>query len=163
MNEQSPHELEIRLVPYEHPDATALIGRVQDLYVERYGGPDDSPMEAGMFDPPTGAFFVGYLGGVPIATGAWRNSGEPGLGSTNTAEIKRMYIVPEVQRGGYGRRMLAHLERTAREAGYDVIVLATGNRQPEAIAMYLATGYVEVEKFGHYKDESLTVCFAKRL
>jgi hypothetical protein len=59
--------------------------------------------------------------------------------------------------------MLAHLERTAREAGADVMVLETGTEQPEAIAMYVAAGYSLVESFGYYTWSPKSRCFGKPL
>ena len=162
----APHEttgFEIRLVPYDHADAWTLIPRLQEFYVERYGGQDDDEMDAAMFAPPRGAFYVGYLDGTPVATGAWRYAGVDRLGSGNTAEIKRMYVVPECNGRGFARRMLAHLERTAAEAGYDVMVLSTGANQPEAIALYESSAYERVPSFGHYETSELNRAFAKRL
>lgn len=153
----------IREVAYTHPDAQGLIAGVQQVFAERYGGGDDDPMEPSMFTPPAGAFFVGYLGGRPVATGAWRAEGVERLGSTRTAEIKRMYVIPEAARQGHARRMLAHLESDALAAGFDVMVLSTGSLQPEAIALYLSSGYAAVAPFGHYADAPLVRCFAKRL
>lgn len=156
-------DLEIRSVPYLHRDAQALIARVQEVYVERYGGADDDPMDDAMFAPPGGAFFVGYLSGAPVVTGAWRRLGIDRLGSDRTAEIKRMYVVPEVARQGHARTMLAHLESTAAAAGLDVLVLSTGSLQPEAIALYRSSGYDVIEPFGHYAHAELVRCFGKRL
>ncbi|MBB6627258.1 GNAT family N-acetyltransferase [Nocardioides sp. KIGAM211] len=156
-------DLEIRRVGYGQPDALALIEQVQQEYVRRYGGPDETPLEHAMFDPPLGSFFVAYDGGEPVATGAWRRSGVEALGSTATAEIKRMYVVPSHRGAGVARAVLAHLETTAAEAGADVLVLETGTRQPEAIALYESSGYTPVAGFGHYRDEPLSRCFGKRL
>ncbi|WP_435747469.1 GNAT family N-acetyltransferase [Nocardioides sp. SYSU DS0663] len=156
-------ELEIVRVEYGHPDAVALIEQVQEEYVARYGGRDESPVDPTMFTPPVGSFFVGYERGVPVATGAWRRSDVSALGATATAEVKRMYVVPAAQRRGHARRMLAHLERTAAAAGVEALVLETGLRQPEAIALYESSGYVAIPGFGYYKDAPLSRCFAKRL
>ncbi|WP_110206728.1 GNAT family N-acetyltransferase [Nocardioides daejeonensis] len=153
----------IERVAIDHPDAVTLVAAVQAEYVERYGGPDDSPVDVAEFEVPQGAFFVGSLEGVPVATGAWRRSGVSALGSTATAEVKRMYVVPAARRRGLSRRMLAHLERTAAEAGAAVLVLETGTRQPEAIALYESSGYRPVPGFGHYRDSPLSRCFAKAL
>jgi phosphatidylethanolamine-binding protein (PEBP) family uncharacterized protein len=62
-----PTDLRIERLSITHPDAELLIEAVQQEYVERYGGPDSTPMEASALDPPTGAFFVGYLGPRPPA------------------------------------------------------------------------------------------------
>lgn len=155
--------LEILRRSYDHPDVVALVARVQEFYVERYGGPDDDPTDPSMFEDPEGAFYVGYLDGRPVASGAWRREGVERLGSRRTAEIKRMYVVPEAQRRGLARRMLAHLEETAVAAGYEVLVLSSGKRQPEALALYRSAGYVDVDGFGHYAGLELNVCMAKRV
>ena len=156
--------LELRPVAFDHPDAAALVAQVQAEYVVRYGGPDETPLEHGVFDPPSGAFFVGYLEGVPVATGGWRLRPDVvPLGRTRAAEVKRMYVVPGVRRRGLARVVLDHLETTARHAGADVMVLETGLEQPEAIALYRSCGYEPVEAFGHYAWSPLSRYFGKPL
>jgi hypothetical protein len=54
----------LRAVPYDDPVAQELIGRVQQEYVQRYGGPDESPVTPGEFTPPTGIFLVAEVDGV---------------------------------------------------------------------------------------------------
>lgn len=155
--------MNIDRVGYGHPDALRLIGEVQAEYVVRYGGPDETPLDPLMFEPPTGSFFVGYAGGVPVATGAWRRTDVTALGTSATAEIKRMYVAQSARGRGLARLMLAHLEHSAREHGFEAIVLETGLRQPEAMALYESSGYVPVPPFGYYKDAPLSRCYAKRL
>lgn len=156
--------MEIRRVRYDHPDAVVLVERVQAIYAARYGGPDESPMEADEFHPPMGEFFVGYVEGVAVATGAWRHVGLASLGSTATAELKRMYVVEEMQRRGLARVMLAHLEAAALAAGHDVLVLNTGDRQPEAITLYESSGYQRLSVgWGPYACHPGALFFAKRL
>ena len=157
-------ELRIERLPITHPDAERLVEEVQQEYVVRYGGRDDTPLDPSMFDPPRGAFFVGYLDDEPVATGAWRLRDDVlALGSSTTAEIKRMYVAPAARRTGMARLMLAHLEATALKAGAPVVVLETGTAQPEAIALYTSSGYVRIADFGHYKDQPLSRCFGRRL
>ena len=152
-------------VPITHPDAAALVEEVQQEYVARYGGRDETPLEPGYFDPPEGAFFVGYLDGRPVATGAWRRRHHVVVdGTTATAEVTRMYVVPAARGRGLARAMLAHLEASARAAGAKAMVLETGVAQPEAIALYESSGYTRmVPGFGHYKDSPLARSFARRL
>lgn len=156
-------ELQIVQIAFGHPDAVALMERVQAIYVERYGSGDEAPMDAGDFMPPAGVFYVGYLDGVAVASGAWRSVGLDRLGSRRTAEIKRMYVVEEAQRRGLARVMLAHLEATARVAGFEVMVLNTGHAQPEAIALYESSGYVPVDGFGTYACHPGAYFFGKPL
>ena len=153
--------------PYGHPDVLRLVEEVQAVYVARYGGPDETPLDPAMFEPPAGSFFVGYLRGRAVATGAWRRTTAatlPGLpAGAELAEVKRMYVSPTAQRRGLARRMLAHLEATAAATGVRGMVLETGIVQPEAIALYESAGYVPVPGFGHYRDSPLSRCFGRVL
>ncbi len=145
-------------------DASRLVEEVQAEYVLRYGGRDETPIEPGYFDPPAGAFFVGYLDDLPVATGAWRRRTDVEYAGTRaTAEVKRMYVVPAARHRGLARAMLAHLEETARAAGAAAMVLETGILQPEAIALYESSGYAVVPGFGFYKDAALSRCLARSL
>ncbi|RJS46362.1 GNAT family N-acetyltransferase [Nocardioides cavernaquae] len=156
--------MEIVAVPFGHPDAVALMERVQAIYVERYGSGDESPMDPADFTPPTGVFYLGYRDGVAVVSGAWRSVGLDRLGTVRTAEVKRMYVVEEAQRQGLARIMLAHLEATARAAGHEVMVLNTGDRQPEAISLYESSGYDRVDDgWGTYACHPGAYFFAKRL
>ena len=136
---------------------------MQEEYVARYGGRDESPITPEDFDDPRGQFFVGYVDDVPVATGAWRRSTVVALGVDRTAEIKRMYVVPARSGAGIARRMLAHLESTAAAAGIEVLVLETGLEQPEAIALYASSGYEPVPGFGYYCGSELSRTFGRRI
>jgi len=155
--------LDLRPVGYLHPDAARLVARVQEEYVERYGSPDESPVDPAVFDPPEGLFLVGYDGAEPVATGAWRRSGVRALGGSSAVEVKRMFVVAEHRGRGFARAVLAALEDSARDAGHDLVVLETGLRQPEAIGLYRSAGYEEIAGFGFYADAPLSRCFGKRL
>ena len=161
---ESLADLRIEQVPVTHPDAQLLIEAVQQEYVLRYGGRDRTPMLPTELEPPGGAFFVGYRGGRPVMTGAWRFRDDVSrLGSSRPAEVKRMYVDRSARRQGLARRMLAHLEGTARTAGAEVMIMETGTAQPEAMALYQAAGYELIEPFGHYQDAPRNRCYGRRL
>ena len=156
----------LRLVPasLRDRDARLLVDEVQAEYVERYGAPDEAPLDVSELDPPGGAFFLGFAGDVPVAMGGWKSrSGVHPWGLTRVAEIKRMYVVPAARRRGYARRVLTHVEETARQAGVQALVLETGTGQPEAIAMYASDGYELIQDFGFYAWSPQVRSFAKRL
>jgi GNAT superfamily N-acetyltransferase len=156
--------LEIRPVPLDHPDAQALVARALAFYSELYGGEGDSdPMDAGEFAAPAGAFYVGYLDGVPVVTGGWRRIDLTRLGTSATAEIKRMYVADAARGLGLAREMLAHLEATARAAGIGALVLSTGAPQVAAVNLYASSGYALIEPFGYYAAYPTVRCFGKRL
>jgi GNAT superfamily N-acetyltransferase len=137
---------------------------VQQVYVERYGGEDVTPMSPADFDPPQGLFLVGYQGEEAVASGAWRahDGPEPDF-QPGDAEFKRMYVSDSARGRGFARMILFELERTAALSGRKRAVLSTGTRQPEAIALYTSSGYVEIPPFGAYKGEPECRCFGKEL
>lgn len=146
------------------PDAALLVEEVQQEYVVRYGTRDETPLAVGYFEEPQGAFFVGYLGTEPVATGAWhRRSDVEFSGRSKAAEIKRMYVRPSARRRGLARLMLAHLEATAQAAGAEVMILESGTEQPEALALYASAGYVLIPNFGFYKNSPVNRCMARSL
>jgi GNAT superfamily N-acetyltransferase len=147
--------VDIRVVPYDHTDAVGLIAQVQQEYVVRYGGVDRTPVDPAQFAPPSGLFLVGYLNGVPIACGGWRAHRD------GTAELKRMYVAPPGRGRGLARAVLGELERTARQAGHRQIILETGLRQPEAVALYHSEGYRAVPGFGVYRDAQDSIHLGK--
>ena len=152
-------DLELRDEPYGGDAAQALVARVQQEYVERYGGPDETVLDPAEFVAPRGAFFVGFLGGEAVVCGGWRSLPEwPG-----TAEIKRMYVAPEHRRRGLARLLLTHIEESARTAGYERLWLETGMHQPEAMALYASEGYEPIDGYGHYKDAPLARPMGKPL
>ena len=153
--------------PVEFADARVqrLVAEVQAHYVVIYGGPDDSPVDPAEFQPPQGLFALGTVDDEEVAMGGWRQ--RPDLAAlfdgTRVAEIKRMYVAPSGRRRGYAQRVLAFLEDTAHDAGAELLVLETGTMQPDAIALYEASGYQPTLRFGHYADSDLSRYYAKRL
>lgn len=156
----------LQRVSFGHPDAIKLNDRVQLEYAERYGDDGDvTPLDPTMFDAPRGLYLIAYDdGGTLLATGGWRTQEQNDEGySDGDAELKRMYVTPEARGLGLARRILAALEDDARAAGRSRMVLETGLKQPEAIALYASSGYTPCNKFGHYRFEELSRCFAKAL
>jgi GNAT superfamily N-acetyltransferase len=153
-------KIDIRPVGYLDPDAQALVAAALADLRGRYGDEGDgTPVDPADFEPPHGGFFVAYLDGEPVASGAWRRHGTDG----NTAEIKRMYTAPAARGRGIARAVLAEVERSARESGRSWVVLETGDRQPEAIHLYHTAGYSRIADFGFYKDAPDVLSFGKDL
>jgi GNAT superfamily N-acetyltransferase len=149
--------LRLREEAYDSPAAAALVEAVQQEYVDRYGGPDETPVTPGEFSPPSGRFVVGYVGAVAVASGGLRRV------DAQTVELKRMFVAPEFRGLGFARAMLAHLEELARSLGAERVVLETGMRQPEAMRLYESSGYDRIEGFGYYCAAELSVSYGKRL
>jgi GNAT superfamily N-acetyltransferase len=104
-----------------------------------------------------GALLVASIDGQPVGCGAVRRI------ESTVAEIKRMYVAPEARGRGVGRQVLLQLEAEARRLGATRLVLETGPRQPEALALYSRAGFVEIPNFGDYVGCEFSVCMAKEL
>jgi GNAT superfamily N-acetyltransferase len=159
MSTSAEAQVALRQVGYADPVAQHLIERVQQEYVVRYGGRDEAVVDPAEFSPPQGLFLVAEVDGVPAACGGWRVHG-PGAG---VAEVKRMYVEPDFRRRGLSRLVLAELERTAAAAGHRRLVLNSGDKQPEALALYARTGWSSVPGYGVYADSPDAVFLGKDL
>jgi GNAT superfamily N-acetyltransferase len=104
-------------------------------------GPSADPSELG---PPGGAWFIAYLDGRPVGCGGLKAVDE------EMSEIRRVFVDESARGHGIGRRLLEALEEHARRLGYQRVRLNTGDSQPEALALFRAAGYVEVEDFNGY-------------
>jgi putative acetyltransferase len=154
----SPDELEIRPEELTSPVAARLIGALNKELSARYPEPGATHFR---LDPEDvaggrGAFLVARRKGKPVGCGAVRQL------DAATAEIKRMYVVPAARGGGAGRAILAALESEARRMKADRIVLETGLRQAEALALYESAGFRRIPPFGEYVGTPLSVCMEKR-
>ena len=92
----------------------------------------------------------------------------PGRGAVRriedgVGEIKRMYVRSAARGRGVGAAILAALEAEARRLDVTRLVLETGERQLEALALYRRAGFVVIPPFGEYVDSPLSVCLAKEL
>ena len=100
---------------------------------------------------------VVYLNGTPVGCGAIK------MFDDRSMEMKRMFTAVTHRRKGIGSLILKELERWAVELGVERCVLETGERQPEAIALYKKSGYRTIPNYGQYVDVPTSVCFEKRL
>ncbi|MGW0814173.1 GNAT family N-acetyltransferase [Streptomyces viridiviolaceus] len=158
--------MKIRRVRFDHPDAVKLNDEVQAEYQVRYGdGGDATHLEPSHFAPPMGLYLLAYdEAGVPVASGGWRTQEANDENYRDgDAELKRMFVIEQMRGRGLARRILAALEEDARAAGRLRMVLETGTKQPEAVALYVSSGYEPCEKFGYYRFHDDSLCYAKAL
>ena len=78
-------------------------------------------------------------------------------------EVKRVFVERRARGQGASRALMAELERIARHRGASRLILQTGDRQPEAIALYERIGYHAIDTFAPYVRFPASRCFAKPL
>jgi GNAT superfamily N-acetyltransferase len=133
-------------VAWHDPDVQRLAVAQQAELRARYRGASEPGL------PPSAADLSVVLlarddAGAVLGCGALRQLG-PG-----TAELKRMYVVPDARGRGVAKAVLAALEDAARDRGWTTLRLETGPRQPEAIALYSGAGYRPIGPFGAYDGD----------
>jgi GNAT superfamily N-acetyltransferase len=144
------------------PVVQRLVGALNDELDDRYPeeGANHFDLDAAEVGDGRGALLVAFLADQPVGCGAVRQI------SQKVCEIKRMYVVPTARGRGVGRLILDELESIARQLGASRLVLETGVRQPEALALYTRVGFTTIPLFGSYADTphpELSVCMAKEL
>jgi GNAT superfamily N-acetyltransferase len=152
-------ELTIAAEPFESPDARRLIaeldGGLAQLYTpdQRFGPNFNAQQITG----GRGTFLIARAGDRAVGCGAIR------LLDDTTAEVKRMYVEPELRGRRVGRAVLDALEEKARELGVRRLVLETGVHQHAAIALYTHAGYTQCDCWGEYLTSETSVCYEKQI
>jgi GNAT superfamily N-acetyltransferase len=124
---------------------------------ERYRSDRPGPVDGADFDPPDGLFVLAVADGSPVGCGGFRRL------APDQAELKRMYVVPSHRGKAVGRRLLRFLEEQALTAGYSAMWLETGTEQPEAVSLYVSSGYRPIDPYGEFKDDRRSLGFSKTL
>ncbi|MEH0970766.1 bifunctional helix-turn-helix transcriptional regulator/GNAT family N-acetyltransferase [Micromonospora sp. CPCC 205546] len=146
--------------PPGDPRARACVRAYAREVARRFDGGFDparsNPVRDEDLVAPAGVFLLATLNAEPVGCGAVKlHRGAP-------AEIKRVWVADSVRGLGLGRRMLGELERYAAERGWSAVRLDTNRNLTEAIAMYRATGYREIEAYNaepyahHWFEKRLT-------
>lgn len=142
----------LSISPVRFSEVAGLVAELDaDLTVRYGGGGDPVHAPAAEFDGPGGQMLVASVGGEPVGCVGLRRIDD------RTAELKRMYVRPHARGRGIARALLAACEREAIELGYQLMWLETGTMQPEAVTLYLTSGYEPVPAFGQYAGQSLSV------
>jgi len=146
------------------PLVAPLLADLEREYDARYGLRFGAPASAEInrypaetFSAPNGTFAVLVRDERAISGGAFMRTDD------STVEVKRMWTHADFRGQGLARLVLAELEAEARRRGYRTIVLSTGPRQPEAVRLYLATGYTPLFDPSLDADEIVIHRFRKEL
>ncbi|MEQ8302851.1 MAG: GNAT family N-acetyltransferase [Cyclobacteriaceae bacterium] len=138
----------------KHPDFIALVQSLDKALSEIDGEDHGFYAQYNKIDL-LNYVVLGYYGSRAVACGAFKPlSGE-------RVEIKRMYVAEEVRGKGIAGQILQELERWAKSLSYKRIVLETGRRQPDAVALYRKHGYQTIPNYGQYIGVANSLCFEK--
>ena len=150
-------------VRQDDPLAQPLLAELAMEYSTRYGGTEDDVAAwlhshpAHEFAAPDGAMLIGVLAGRPVTGGAFQRF------DADTAELKRIWTDSGHRQRGFAKALLTALEARIVELGYRRVYLTTGDRQPEAEALYDAAGYIRLSEPLPAEGEIHPIAFQKDL
>jgi GNAT superfamily N-acetyltransferase len=153
-------------VGQQDPLAEPLLAELAVEYASRYGATEDAVSKwlrgypADEFAPPGGGLLIGLSpasGGQPVTGGAFRRFDDA------TAELKRIWTDSRHRRHGHATALLVELEAEIAARGYRRVYLTTGDRQPEAEALYLSAGYLRLAEPLPAEGDVYPLAFVKTL
>ena len=152
--------------PWDTDDGARLRGMQRAELDARYGSDDHEPGSAPTAEDISlfvvarevqGTAVAREVQGTAVACGALRQL------DADSAEIKRMFVLPSHRGTGVALAVFRSLEAEAVRLGLSVLKLETGTAQPDAIRFYEREGYTRIDNFGPYAGEPLSVCYARSL
>lgn len=157
----------IERVSWDDPRSVVLRARMDDEMHERYGssnGDEDPAITAERsralsVDPSTVVTSVLALDESGDAVGhiAIRRLGDE-------VELKRLIVLTSARGKGAATALLDECERIGRELGAPRLILQTGDKQPDAVALYEKTGWNPIPVYAPYAATMpWSFCFEKAL
>ncbi len=147
----------IKVDPLQNQDALNLIQELDAELLQRYPANNVHTLDLKKTNPQNSVFLIGYLKEQAVACGAISQL------SDGIAEIKRVYVKPQMRGQGLSKLLISRLEQEARQMGFTTLRLETGTRQPESLGLYRKAGYVDIPKFGQYINDPFSICMEKKL
>lgn len=157
------NQLRFVTVRQEDPLAEPLLAELAVEYASRYGATVEGVAKwlrtypADEFAPPNGGLLIGLIDDQPVTGGAFCRFDDA------TAELKRIWTDSGHRRQGHAKALLAELEADIFSRGYRRVYLTTGDRQPEAEALYLSKGYTRLQEPLPAEGEVYPIAFLKTL
>jgi putative acetyltransferase len=147
--------IEIGIERPDQPEVAALLESSDAYLASLYPAESNHLLDIASLLQPEVTFIVARIDGRALGGGAVVDSG------AGWAEVKRMFVSPAARGRRLGRRLLEQIEAIAAERGATKLRLETGDRQPEALALYASSGFVEIGPFGKYGPDPLSIFMEK--
>lgn len=148
--------MEIKIVDKDSKDFIFLADKLDEYYFEIVGPVQARYAEVNKPYNMNGLCVV-YEDEKPIACGAWKKVDE------TTAEIKRIYVLPEHRRKGAATMIVKEMEKDAQRAGFTHFILETARTTMDSANLYLSLGYIEIDYYGSPAGAENCRCFEKNI
>jgi ribosomal protein S18 acetylase RimI-like enzyme len=158
-----PQQLHFVAVTQDDPRAQPLLDELAVEYAQRYESTPPTVLAwlkavpIAEFASPDGGFLIGEVDGAPVTGGAFQRF------DADTAELKRIWTDRAHRRRGLATALLVELENIIAARGYRRVYLTTGNRQPEAEALYESARYTRLSEPLPSRGPVFPIAFTKDL
>ena len=141
------------------PEAAALVRRSEEYSRSLYPPASVHSIDVARLGAPDMLFLVAR----DTNTDNIKGCGALKTLNRSEGELKSIFVDETARGSGIGRGLVAALEEAARRKGMSVILLETGIRQIEAIALYESLGFKRRGPFAGYSEDPLSVFMEKVL
>ncbi len=152
----STNNINFKRTSSENKDFVDLVFSL-DTYLSIINGEEDSFFKDFNKVEDLQYVIVVYFNNIAVACGALK------VYSTNILEIKRMFVKPEFRGKNIAKSIISELELWALELNYKYCILETSIKMKPAVNLYKSVGYLEMLKYGQYKEVETSICFKKEL
>ena len=148
--------MELRFVSPESPDFAMLAQKLDEYYFELVG---DVQLRYADANRPTNfaCRAILYEDNAPVACGCWKAIDD------TTAEIKRIYVLPEHRRKGAASMIVTAMEQDALKAGFRHYILETARTTMDSAKLYFSLGFKEIDYYGSPAGAENCRCFEKNV
>ena len=148
--------MELKIVDKDSRDFLFLADKLDEYYFQIVG--DVQLKYAGVNKPHNfNGLCVVYEDGQPVGCGSWKKIDD------TTAEIKRIYVLPEHRRKGVASMVVKAMETDAEKQCFKHFILETARTTMDSANLYLSLGYKEIDYYGSPAGAENCRCFEKNL
>ncbi|GAA4773083.1 GNAT family N-acetyltransferase [Microbacterium gilvum] len=165
-----PRSVSVERTTWDDPRAVALRAEMDEEIGPRYADrwPADDPealarsQRTFSVDPAdiVAVVLAVDTDGRAVGHAALRDLAHDG---TRDLEVKRVFVQQSGRGTGASRALLAELEHIAVERGAPRLILQTGDRQHDAVALYEKLGYTPIPIYEPYTEHLFSRTFEKRV
>ena len=139
------------------PRVVTMVAELDGLMAGMYPAESNYLTDPELLVDGANTFFVAEIGEELLGMGAL-------VKYDGYGEVKRIFVKSNVRNSGIATSILSRLELEAISLGLSEMKLETGNKQPDAIALFERNGFVICGAFGDYPiDDPYSVFMKKKL
>lgn len=137
--------------PLVQEDAAELFAASEAAMATLYPAESNHFVDPEVFSAEGNLLIGAFFGEKPVGCVGWV------MTATTEAEVKRLFVDEHHRSQRLGRALMEALHEHARKAGITVLRLESGIHQVESLSLYRSLGYVDIEPFGDYVPDPLSI------